>query len=73
MRANCTMSSDSVTVIIADNGKGLTEADQRKPGSFGLIGMRQRTATVGGELSISDLRGEGTAIEIRLPLVNLPN
>lgn len=67
------MSSDSVTVIIADNGKGLTEADQRKPGSFGLIGMRQRTATVGGELSISDLRGEGTAIEIRLPLVNLPN
>ncbi len=61
---------DSVILIVADNGKGIAQADQHKPGSFGLIGMRQRAVAVGGEMSISENVSDGTTIEIRLPLID---
>ncbi len=72
VRVELVTGHDSVILIVADNGKGITESDQRKPGSFGLIGMRQRASAVGGELSVSDSGGEGTTIEIRLPLIEPP-
>jgi PAS domain S-box-containing protein len=70
LRVELVTGRDSVILIVADNGKGLQVGDLRKPGSFGLMGMRQRAAAVGGELSISEEGGNGTTIEIRLPLID---
>ena len=59
--------SGKITLDITDNGKGLPNEDQRTRGSFGLIGMRERTAMLGGEIRIHSQRGAGTTIEIVIP------
>lgn len=51
---------------ISDDGIGISRDKLRKPGSFGLIGMRERTAALGGEMTINDSPG-GTIIQIVIP------
>jgi signal transduction histidine kinase len=53
---------------VADNGTGITEKQIRDPKSFGLIGMRERVHPWGGLISITGIPGEGTTIEVRIPL-----
>ncbi|HEV3330516.1 MAG TPA: two-component regulator propeller domain-containing protein [Bryobacteraceae bacterium] len=55
---------------IADNGKGFEqqEAFSAVGGHFGLIGMRERAEQMGGELRLASHPGEGTELEITVPL-----
>ena len=59
--------SGKITLDITDNGKGLPNEDQRTRGSFGLIGMRERTTMLGGEIRVHSQPGAGTSIEIVIP------
>lgn len=53
-------------IRVVDDGIGLTEGDLGKPGSLGLIGMRERVYALNGRISI---RGKGgTRITVLLPL-----
>lgn len=60
--------SDSVTLEIADDGVGLAAGHQSKPGSFGLLGMRERAASLGGWLEVNSAPGRGTSIMLSLPM-----
>jgi signal transduction histidine kinase len=40
---------------------------------LGLLGMRERTRLLGGELQLQSRPGEGTVVEATLPLLQLPN
>jgi signal transduction histidine kinase len=64
-----TRSRGVLTLKIADNGRGIRPADRAKPDSFGLRGMAERAAALGGTLSLGHAPGGGTevAIKIRLP------
>jgi signal transduction histidine kinase len=55
---------------IADNGKGFEqqEAFSAMGGHFGLIGMRERAEQMGGELRLASHPGEGTELEVTVPL-----
>jgi signal transduction histidine kinase/ligand-binding sensor domain-containing protein len=55
---------------IADNGKGFEqqEAFSAAGGHFGLIGMRERAERLGGELRLASHPGEGTELEVTVPL-----
>jgi PAS domain S-box-containing protein len=55
-------------VTIADNGKGMLEADQTKRGSFGLIGIRERILTLDGTVNIDSDPRRGTCLTITIPL-----
>jgi signal transduction histidine kinase len=58
---------DSGLVLkVEDDGKGMTEADQRKLKSFGLLGMRERVHAIGGVLDIVSRPMGGTVIEVRV-------
>ena len=57
----------TITLDINDNGKGFTNVDRSMHKSFGLIGMRERAAMLGGEMKIHSQPGIGTAIEIVIP------
>jgi signal transduction histidine kinase len=37
-------------------------------GHFGLIGMRERAERLGGELRLASNPGEGTEVEVTVPL-----
>ncbi|SCK24907.1 response regulator [Vogesella sp. LIG4] len=51
---------------IKDNGVGMK--DVRKTSAFGLVGMRERVATLGGEFAIESAPGRGTLLKIAIPL-----
>ena len=56
---------DALQVRIRDNGPGPPPAPP--PGGHGLLGMRERAASVGGELHTSPAPGGGFLIEATLP------
>ena len=61
-----------VQLSIADDGVGfdLTSARQPAPPArgAGLLGMEDRVTTVGGRFQLSSHVGQGTRIEIEIPL-----
>ncbi|MBI4396020.1 MAG: PAS domain S-box protein [Elusimicrobia bacterium] len=57
-----------VVLDIHDNGKGITETEASAPRSFGLLGMRERAALLGGEVRIQGEPGEGTRVVMRMPV-----
>ncbi|WP_079710755.1 sensor histidine kinase [Paraliobacillus ryukyuensis] len=61
-------SSNTILVIIKDDGKGF-DVKQRKENSFGLIGMKERLEMLNGSIDIHSKVGQGTRIEIQVPLL----
>jgi len=59
---------DDVTISVRDDGVGFSLGDPRKPNSFGLVGLRERAYLLGGEATIRSAPGQGTNVEVRLPL-----
>ncbi|WP_112180098.1 sensor histidine kinase [Paraliobacillus zengyii] len=58
-----------VFLHIADNGKGFDlAADEDKMASYGLKTMKERSEEIGGTFAIRSKQGEGTHIDIRIPL-----
>lgn len=53
---------------IEDNGSGLPPPDRLRKGTFGLIGMRARARSSGGDLEIRSRPGGGTSIRVSVPL-----
>jgi signal transduction histidine kinase/ligand-binding sensor domain-containing protein len=61
--------SDSVSLAIRDNGIGFSVEDgSHKEGHFGLLGMKERAATLDGQLEVSSEPGRGTNVTLRVPL-----
>jgi signal transduction histidine kinase len=58
----------SVRLSIRDDGRGFDPGEQIADGHFGLIGMRERAAQVGGVLSIQSTAERGTEIAVDVPL-----
>jgi signal transduction histidine kinase len=56
-----------VWLRVTDDGRGFDISDPRSDGSFGLIGMKERTESLGGQFKLSSAPGEGTSVEVLLP------
>ncbi len=59
---------DRLVLRVHDNGCGFDAADPSLSGSLGLLGMRERAATLGGGVSISSAPGKGTTVTAWIPL-----
>jgi signal transduction histidine kinase len=53
---------------ITDNGTGIPDGASEKPDSFGLLGMRERCAAVGGSMELRRNADSGTSVSVRIPL-----
>ena len=56
-----------VGLVVEDDGAGIDLADTDAAG-YGLLGMRERAARLGGTLSIESQPGEGTRVQAHIPL-----
>ncbi|WP_175960690.1 sensor histidine kinase [Burkholderia pyrrocinia] len=59
---------DAIALTIRDDGAGFDPGAPRKSSSFGLVGLRERAYLVGGTLQITTTLGEGTTVEVEIPL-----
>jgi signal transduction histidine kinase len=72
-------SGDQICLTIRDDGRGLGKppsADARqsgRPASLGMIGMRARARSAGGDVTVRSRPDEGVLIEVRVPIRNETN
>lgn len=59
---------DRLTMSISDNGKGMVIKDFHSDVDFGLLGMRERAHSLGGEFKLESEPGNGVSITIEIPL-----
>jgi signal transduction histidine kinase len=65
-----------LTALVEDDGQGFDLAavwhseDQAR--GLGLLGMQERVALLGGELTIHSQPGQGTRVSIKIPLEKRP-
>lgn len=56
-----------ISVEVRDDGEGLVAGSRGKRDSFGLRGMEERIASVGGWLEVDSAPGQGTTVMIGVP------
>lgn len=58
----------NVLLRVIDDGVGFNPSEQ-KAGSYGLMNIRERVNGVGGTVKIISFKGQGTSVEIKIPLL----
>jgi PAS domain S-box-containing protein len=58
----------TVTLRIADDGVGFDRAIAGRQGGFGLRGMAERAAQVGGAVTVQSAPGQGTVVRVEVTL-----
>jgi signal transduction histidine kinase len=63
---------DQLVASVQDRGKGFNmaavEANYNSRGSLGLLNMRERARLIGGDFRMRSAEGQGTTVELRVPL-----
>lgn len=67
VRVRIWQESGEICLEIADDGVGLPAGGSHGKRSFGMLGMTERAAALGGELRIRSIAGKGTTLTLRLP------
>ena len=69
--------ADHWTIEVSDNGQGFDVNSVLKGyenrGSLGLLNMRERAATIGGQLTIHSAPGQGTHVTLQIPCAPTPD
>lgn len=68
VRASLRRENGAVTLIVEDNGRGITDREIGHYRSLGLIGMRERALACGGTVDIARADKKGTKVIACLPL-----
>jgi signal transduction histidine kinase len=67
------IADSQIRLSVSDNGSGFNREDApAKPLSFGLGGMRERAALLGGTLEAVSAAGKGVTVRLELPLAGTP-
>ena len=61
-----------LSLIVRDNGCGMSAEGRNKQGSFGLVGIEERILILGGTCAVFSERNGGTTIMVSAPVVGLP-
>ena len=64
---------DVLLLEVQDNGKGIAEQSIADPKSFGLIGIKERARSLGGEVTITGLYHQGTRLTVKMPISERKN
>ena len=69
VKVNLALQQDGLLVTVTDNGQGIQPV-RGKNGThgFGVLGMSERAAALGGELTVQPAKRRGTQVSLRIPL-----
>ena len=59
---------ETLRLVIEDDGTGIRPVTNPMRTSFGMAGMQERIATLGGRMKVESRKGEGTKISITVPV-----
>lgn len=59
---------DSVELVVHDDGRGDARGGDAGPRGFGLLGVQERVALLGGSLQVTTRPGEGFRVRVAVPL-----
>jgi two-component system sensor histidine kinase DegS len=59
---------ESLRLVVKDDGMGFDLEKSKATGSFGLLGMKERTQLLEGTVDVQSAPGEGTKILFQIPL-----
>jgi signal transduction histidine kinase len=60
----------TLSVEVADNGRGAPASAFDSPKAYGVMGMRERAGHFGGNITISSVPDGGTRVHLLMPLEN---
>ena len=71
VRLSLQQEKDAISMTIQDNGTGIESWESaNRPGSHGMTIMRERAEAIGGNLRVTSVPGQGTKIEVYVPIEN---
>jgi signal transduction histidine kinase len=70
VRLKIDINDSALIILVADNGRGFNSAIEIAGGE-GLQGLRLRMKQLKGHCDVRSRPGDGTEVELRLPLGNL--
>lgn len=68
VRINLTINGNELVLEVNDDGIGIPDESISAVRSLGLLGMRERAALLGGNVSIQGKPKKGTTVRVKLPL-----
>ncbi|MBX3653950.1 MAG: PAS domain S-box protein [Ramlibacter sp.] len=67
-RVRIVATASHLTLHVEDDGRGFEMSAPRKPQSLGLMGLRERTQLLKGNVHIDSQPGQGTRVQVQMPL-----
>ena len=67
LRLELGFGAEALELRVEDDGRGFDAAVPKAAGHFGLVGMRERAAKVGGILDVRSAEGRGTTVRLTVP------
>ena len=71
VEATLERTEDEGVLTVHDDGRGFSTDDPRNPGSYGLVGLKERALLLEGVVCVESLPGKGTRIEMRIPTAKM--
>lgn len=59
---------EAITLMLHDNGIGITDESMLKKDSYGILGMKERAVSLGASLEVRASSGGGTQVVLHLPI-----
>ena len=59
---------ETIVLDMTDNGIGISPQRIESPTTLGILGMKERTVMLGGQFTIVGKPGEGTHVQVALPV-----
>ncbi len=67
VRINLEQTEDATTLMVTDDGIGISDIQSNGAASFGLQGIRERISALKGKVDIQGIPVEGTSINVTIP------
>jgi signal transduction histidine kinase len=68
VKAVLKLESYSVILVVKDNGTGISKECIGSYKSLGLMGMKERARSIGGQFKITGIKGKGTTVTVKIPI-----